>query len=280
MKMHFFSFLTGTFVACATLAFISWQDKSNTEKKPDKGKDPCFCSAVADYDRISLEDALKIVGNYGNIERLTSELVVNTPLSGNLFPWNTGLERTEISRLREVHKRDDARAIWFSLDKLKAYICAIEKQVSKIDTSACKIRNLGIRMYYGRYTGEVDEVARDYVDRHTIFMVPTYVSDSMPVRFDGDIFYRYKHQDFDPWASSRCKINTFRYPPDQLPTKPLDAILSISPNYGRRIRLLWPGIDSLPPANGPFSFETSLYFDGPLMNQGQLTPPFSGGTSF
>lgn len=278
--MHLFSFLTGTFVACATLAFISWQDKSSIGQKPDKGKDRCFCDSAADYDRITFEDALKIVGNYSDIERFTSELVINTSSSERLFPWNTGLESNEISRLRKVHKRDDARAIWFSLDKLKAYICAIERQVSKIDTKACKISNLGIRMYYGRYTGDVNEVALDYIDRHTIFMVPTYLSDSIPVRFDGDVFYRYKHQDFDPWASSGCKINTFRYPPGQLPKKPLDAILSISSNYGRRIRLLWPGIDSLPQTNGPFSFETSLYYNEPLMNQGQLTPPFSGGTSF
>ncbi len=72
----------------------------------------------------------------------------------------------------------DANSIWFPLDDIKNFILTIQK-----DTCGKNCNDtLGIRIYYARYPQQIDPVANPdlaglpptYVNKHTLFMVPTY----------------------------------------------------------------------------------------------------------
>jgi hypothetical protein len=100
----------------------------------------------------------------------------------------------------------DSRAIWFSLDSLKKFICTIEKYSEQLHI---KPENLGIRMYYAVYKKNPD-----FQNLHTLFMVPTITANNENA----------VPQDFDPRSSvldrneikSRDSLITFvdlaRYP--------------------------------------------------------------------
>ena len=85
-----------------------------------------------------------------------------------------------------MHNDTDSRCIWFSLDTIKAFICAIEK----VNSNNCnKNFKLGIRFYYGRYPGNMsgtDFFGLDsrYPNKHTLFLVPTYLDGSVNRDFD------------------------------------------------------------------------------------------------
>jgi|GEM_PF-2534485 len=93
---------------------------------------------------------------------------------------------------------DDARAIWFSLDKMKKFIAKIEEAMCKCDSA----RDLGIRIYFGEYPdapGMQSSASFNMLDvnmaqRHTLFMVPTYN-------------YNNVDYDFDPWHLGRGGCN-------------------------------------------------------------------------
>ncbi len=79
---------------------------------------------------------------------------------------------------------EDSRNIWFSLDRLKNFIWHIEEQYCK---NGCA-DSLGLRIYFGRYPNLVehtdgselglDNVPKEYSNRLTLFMVPTYKKDN------------------------------------------------------------------------------------------------------
>ena len=159
---------------------------------------------------------------------------------------------------------DDANSIWFSLESLKNFIW-------KIEEAACKnnCRNtlgLGLRLYYARYPvsldgydGDFDELSTDFVQHHTLFIVPTF----------QDAGNSQVHWDFDPWHWG------------DNPCKPISMAQ-------------W--FNSGPvPGHKPFGDDKSLifsinedqYFRGPngtlssVMNHGDLIPPYpSTGTGY
>ncbi len=86
---------------------------------------------------------------------------------------------------------EDARSIWFSLEKIKHYIWYIENQLCKSDCPDSS--KLGIRFYYMKYpsnvgTPQADEDLRDvpaeYANLHSLAMVPGYIIDNKLVDFD------------------------------------------------------------------------------------------------
>jgi hypothetical protein len=74
----------------------------------------------------------------------------------------------------------DANSVWFSLDRLKNFLWHIEEQNCK---KPCR-DTLGLRIYFGKYPDlnnltnksllGLDGVPKNYSNRHTLFMVPTY----------------------------------------------------------------------------------------------------------
>lgn len=79
---------------------------------------------------------------------------------------------------------EDARSVWFSLDRLKNFIWHIENQNCN---KGCK-DSLGLRIYYAKYPDfndpsqpgllGLDNVPKSYAKHHTLFMVPTYKSEN------------------------------------------------------------------------------------------------------
>jgi hypothetical protein len=109
------------------------------------------------------------------------------------------LINTQLPNMTDKHDTADARAIWFSLDSLKNFICTIEKYATQLHL---KPEDLGVRMYYAVYKHD-----ESYQGLHTLFMVPTF----------GQPGNKDQEQDFDPRASvlyrdqlkSRDSIITF-----------------------------------------------------------------------
>lgn len=105
----------------------------------------------------------------------------------------------QLPTMTENHDTVDARAIWFSLDSLKNFICTIEKYAEQLHI---KPEDLGVRMYYAVYKHD-----SEYQGLHTLFMVPTF----------SEAGSKDQEQDFDPRASvlyreqlkSRDSIITF-----------------------------------------------------------------------
>ena len=93
------------------------------------------------------------------------------------------LINVQLPNMTEKHDTVDSRAIWFSLDSLKKFICTIEKYSEQLHI---KPEDLGVRMYYAVYKHD-----SEFQGLHTLFMVPTFaVSGSKD-----------EEQDFDPRAS-------------------------------------------------------------------------------
>lgn len=111
--------------------------------------------------------------------------------------------------------KGDARAIWFSLDDLKEFICQIERETDR------KSDQLGIRIYYAAYPEKkewdkytdltaIDEAIyekhkkRDtYAERHTLVMVPTVKN---PI--SGQI------RDYLPNQGPALALTTYALPPE------------------------------------------------------------------
>lgn len=64
---------------------------------------------------------------------------------------------------------EDARAIWFTYDSLRLFLCNIEKYSKEIGITPDQ---LGVRIYYAVY----DDSHGDYSNHHTVFLVPTVKS--------------------------------------------------------------------------------------------------------
>lgn len=86
--------------------------------------------------------------------------------------------------------QNDAQAVWYSVDQLESYINDIKSAAASRN---CSSPRLGIRIYFGRYSNTTPDIPQSYIDRQTIFLVPTYDSisgkDVLPV-------------DFNPWSFS------------------------------------------------------------------------------
>lgn len=89
---------------------------------------------------------------------------------------------------------DDARSVYFSLNKLKSFIFEIERLCCQ---RSCNVQlgELGIRFYYGAYNNSLplpDGVIDQYQGKHTLVLVPTYTKNiggvSVHVDFSPDRF--------------------------------------------------------------------------------------------
>lgn len=91
----------------------------------------------------------------------------------------------------------DAKSIWFSLDALKAFIWEIQKDTCGKKDCDGNTLSLGIRIYYARYPKfntlnnagkllypDLQDVDKNYINLHTVFMVPTFDSSGYQKDFD------------------------------------------------------------------------------------------------
>lgn len=104
-------------------------------------------------------------------------------------------------------KEQDARCIWFDLEKMKRFIGHIES--AACNNGCPDSLKLGVRIYYAKYPGaeemaknpDLQNVPKEYANMHTIFMVPTYRDWRLNVNID-----------FDPQSISKgCKILPMDY---------------------------------------------------------------------
>jgi hypothetical protein len=79
---------------------------------------------------------------------------------------------------RPLGQFNDSRAIWFSLDTMKKFICTIEKYSRNLGYSTDQ---LGIRFYYAVYDDN-----HMFPRMHTVFMVPTVSNGSGGSQLDFD----------------------------------------------------------------------------------------------
>lgn len=83
---------------------------------------------------------------------------------------------------------NDARTCWFSLERLKKFICMIETNTTgKLPASS----KLGIRFYYAAYPDTIS--TEKYKFHHTLFLTPTFSQ--------GNI-----NQDYEPRLSTKNNI--------------------------------------------------------------------------
>lgn len=78
---------------------------------------------------------------------------------------------------KAITAQQDARSIWFDLNKIKKYIAYIENFACK--QNCPDSMQFGIRMFYAKYSGNAEVLERmgvplAYANMHTLFMVPTY----------------------------------------------------------------------------------------------------------
>lgn len=99
-----------------------------------------------------------------------------------------------VSQSRESVARssvEDARSIWFPLDKIKQYIWYIENQICRSDCPASS--QLGMRFYFMKYLPTVgtseapvdlQDVPIEYANLHSLAMVPGFMVGNELVDFD------------------------------------------------------------------------------------------------
>jgi len=171
----------------------------------------CYECGKDTFYGISVDDFMKGVARY----RRTHSLAVNNePYMKN-------------------NQMFDARSCWFSLDTLEKYICLIRKYSANKGVHESQ---LGVRFYYGVYPSDPAKMwDPNYISRHTLFMVPTYL-------------YNGQNVDFDPRVSLD-PLDTY-FAPD-----PLTGV----PSHTRRIMVMDLG--------------GQQKTEGMAKNQGQLCPP-------
>lgn len=95
-----------------------------------------------------------------------------------------------LNLINKTYNTSDARSIWFSLDDLKNFIWQIEYHAVNAGADI-EPKSLGVRMYYAQYPTS-DEIKNnaslniipEYGSKHTLFMVPTVLKDSVNMEFD------------------------------------------------------------------------------------------------
>lgn len=123
---------------------------------------------------------------------------------------------------------DDARAAWFDLESLKKFIYHIEKVSKSVDTTI-NSNKLGVRFYYASYPNKEglrpykdlykflnDENRMDYLNRHTLVLIPTIqnekgeINDFNPLdkgTYDGSLLEKdvYKKGNVNPIPNSSSR---------------------------------------------------------------------------
>jgi hypothetical protein len=110
--------------------------------------------------------------------------------------------RDDVWRTRNVNGAvgKDARSVWFSLDKLKAFIAGIERKAG----NSCNQQDmLGVRIYYAAYPDSImtkkkgwdsylqnHQLPMEYVNHHTVLLVPTIYNNVDGHNYDFDPRFR------------------------------------------------------------------------------------------
>jgi hypothetical protein len=138
---------------------------------PDRCQSTKYDYSGVPFEGIVSYTTAKALADYYN-KSTTSKLLFPTNDS-NLIPGN------------------DARSVWFPLERLKKFIWNIEKENCG---KPCP-HDLGLRVYFARYPQQADTlwqkdyltgVSTTFANRHTVFMVPTYYDESK--KTDVDFF--------------------------------------------------------------------------------------------
>lgn len=104
---------------------------------------------------------------------------------------NIGTISGEMAKLlaqtyQQTISNSETMCSWIGLKRLKSYIACLENTVS--ECAGLSLENLGMRIYYGRYPANINElrenyiyredlqeVPEDYANCHNLFIVPTYL---------------------------------------------------------------------------------------------------------
>ena len=161
-----------TNLAWAATFFMSFKSEPVQQRKPCNQF--CYDYSSTVFSGLSLKEAKELTGLY----------------SANHYPSYTQGMQSGLPR-----KQIDSKSVWFSLETLKKFIYQIER--FSCQNCGQKAPALGVRIYYGEYSGTTGTNAalpgfrnlpRDYAGLHTLMMVPT-------------IRERNKNVDFDPLAT-------------------------------------------------------------------------------
>lgn len=157
---------------------------TSSEKNTASAQSICFpCDPT--FDGVVAEDFISVVARYRKThwDLVNNDANIDKENRSKLTPNNE--DGTEFQ---------DSRCAWFSLDRLKQFICNIEN-----DSKCVGLQHdqLGIRFYYAIYPDPAagDFTGSEYVDKlgqHTLYLVPT-------------VQYRGGDVDFDPKRS--CEKN-------------------------------------------------------------------------
>ncbi len=136
------------------------------------------------YTGVSAADAQEMARNYSDRNKDIAHYLDSTYAS-SAAPWS----KEEL--LKMLH--DDAQAVWYSMEELESYIQALKQQAAGYRSAPL---GLGIRIYFGRYSANVSGIPASYINRKTVFLVPTY--DSVVAGENG---YETVPVDFNPWLN-------------------------------------------------------------------------------
>lgn len=156
--------------------FYACSNSSSVGSSGD-GAGACIQSTCRDYTGLPIEGLIS-----GSVLASMTEEYKRDPGKRYVSQSASAMERSNV---------EDARSIWFSLDKIKQYIWYIENQLCRSDCPAS--RKLGIRFYYMKYPAnvgtaeapaELQDVPRNFANLHSLAMVPGYMIGDELVDFD------------------------------------------------------------------------------------------------
>lgn len=139
-------------------------------------QDACIKNTCSDYTGFPADGLVS-----GSILREMKSLYANDP--GKKF---VSLEQNSLARSTV----EDARAIWFPMDRIKQYIWFIENQICK---AGCDKSNLVLKLVYIKYTPDVGTpgahedlqgLPAAYANLHSLAMVPGFMVDNKVREFD------------------------------------------------------------------------------------------------
>lgn len=157
------------------------------------------------------------------------------------------------SRVARNNGDEDATSIWFSLDVLENFIKTIRDSTRNAD---CQL-NLGVRIYYAKYPSAQEMTAASFTGlnpvvakHHTVFLVPTYYSDSLHMNAD----FSFDH------IGNKCKPTLYYKVMENPTTKPISVLGALNsfraPNSGTHVFYSVQNHGGLSPPNGAGTFPT------------------------
>lgn len=152
-----------------------------------------YSCSLSDDSVLTVND--NICSNYSTLSTLEVKLI-HEMISGYKLNQLTAINNNAAS-IGIPLPSGDARAIWFDLETLKAFIYQIELKASKNQPSIPDTE-LGIRIYYANYPyyqnwnnypdllapGGSNVLPQNYEKRHTLVMIPTIRIDGLDVDFN------------------------------------------------------------------------------------------------